>query len=203
MERPTNLIVVRHGETTVGSRRIAGGGSNPPLGAMGHAQALELASSFEGQIDATLASTLDRAGQMIAPLARTRGLVVATTPLLNERKFGSFERLTEEDQVDAARDALRDWWRSGQRTRRRTSVVPGMPNDADFQQQIRALLDHVATNYPGQTVVAGSHYDLISTFVGMVDSAEMYHVENGGRVGVRVPRRGAPTLIELEGIAKV
>jgi probable phosphoglycerate mutase len=91
---PTNIILIRHGETAWNAERRLQGHIDIALNAEGLRQAAATAGALAGeQLDLVVSSDLQRAAQTADAVARTRAVPVQRDPLLRERCFGGFEGL--------------------------------------------------------------------------------------------------------------
>lgn len=91
---PTNIILIRHGETAWNAERRLQGHIDIALNDEGLRQAAATADALSGeQIDLVVSSDLQRAAATADAVAGTRGLTARRDPLLRERCFGGFEGL--------------------------------------------------------------------------------------------------------------
>jgi probable phosphoglycerate mutase len=91
---PTTIVLIRHGETAWNAERRLQGHIDIPLNPEGRRQADALAAALAGeQLDAIVASDLQRALQTAEAVGAARGLPVQIDPALRERCFGGFEGL--------------------------------------------------------------------------------------------------------------
>ncbi|HEX8612913.1 MAG TPA: histidine phosphatase family protein [Telluria sp.] len=96
---PTNIILIRHGETAWNAERRLQGHIDIALNDEGLRQAAATADALVGErIDLVVSSDLQRAAQTADAVARTRAMAlvhgaVQRDPLLRERCFGGFEGL--------------------------------------------------------------------------------------------------------------
>ncbi|MDO5289823.1 MAG: histidine phosphatase family protein [Pseudomonadota bacterium] len=98
-----DVYLVRHGQTDWNLQKRLQGGTDNPLNATGQQQARELAGKLAGvKFDHIYSSALTRARQTAGAFAGSTP--VTPMPALNERSFGKFEGIFE-DQRDAQRYA--------------------------------------------------------------------------------------------------
>lgn len=91
---PTDILLIRHGETAWNAERRLQGHLDIPLNDEGERQAALLAGALAtAPIDAIVASDLRRARQTAQAVADRRGLALAIEPALRERGYGGFEGL--------------------------------------------------------------------------------------------------------------
>lgn len=98
---PTELIVVRHGQTDLNREPRFQGQIDAPLNALGQMQALRLSQRLaDERIDALLASDLTRTRQTAAPLSERLGLSPTLSTALREQRFGAFEGLSFTEVIE-------------------------------------------------------------------------------------------------------
>ncbi|WP_075794600.1 histidine phosphatase family protein [Massilia putida] len=91
---PTDILLIRHGETAWNAERRLQGHLDIPLNDEGERQAALLASALATEpIDVLVASDLRRARQTAQAVADLRGLALDIEPALRERGYGGFEGL--------------------------------------------------------------------------------------------------------------
>ena len=150
MPEPTQVLIIRHGQSTWNADGRWQGHADPPLSGEGIMQAREAAPRL-GTFDAVFASDLQRARHTADLLSAELGIgPVIVEPLLRERAAGEWTGLTRMEIEEGWPGALA----SGGRPE-------GYEGDAEvFQRGIAALaLAHRLTS--GGTVLAVSHGGLI------------------------------------------
>jgi broad specificity phosphatase PhoE len=187
---PTQLILVRHGQTGWNAGAAAGGErfrgrTDLPLNDTGLAQARALAarlaaSGRDQPFAALCASPLLRARQTLAPLASALGLSVWPHPGLLDINYGRFQGLTHAEAAEAYPELYRLWRSTPSRVR-----FPEGESLADLQARVGALLDEVAARYQGQRVVLAGHEIvnkvLVCTVLGLdLDQIWRIHQEPAG-----------------------
>jgi probable phosphoglycerate mutase len=91
---PTDILLIRHGETAWNAERRLQGHLDIPLNDEGERQAALLAGALAAEpIDVLVASDLRRARQTAQAVADLRGLALDIEPALRERGYGGFEGL--------------------------------------------------------------------------------------------------------------
>ncbi|HEU5436921.1 MAG TPA: histidine phosphatase family protein [Telluria sp.] len=154
---PTNIILIRHGETAWNAERRLQGHIDIALNARGQAQAHALAGALAGtRLDAIIASDLGRAWQTAAALAAGRELTVTQDPALRERCYGGFEGLLYAD-IEAAYPVEFAAWQS----RDIDALMPAGERCAEsfrqfYQRAIGAILGWAA-RCPGKTIAIVAH----------------------------------------------
>ncbi len=156
------IILLRHGQTGwnagagPGGERFRGR-TDLPLDDTGLAQAQALAAWWAARgrdlpVAALYASPLLRARQTVAPLAAGLGLPVQAHPGLLDIDYGRFQGLTHAQAADLYPELYRQWRAAPGRVR-----FPEGESLAGVQARVRALLDQVAADYPGQRLVLVGH----------------------------------------------
>ena len=108
----TVLYLVRHGETVDNANHIMQGQTPGELNEKGVQQAKELAEQLKDEpIDAFVSSDLRRSIHTCELIAAPHGQVVATTPLLRERDWGSFtgKYIPELESLDALKARAKEF----------------------------------------------------------------------------------------------
>ncbi len=94
----TEILLIRHGETAWNAERRLQGHLDIALNAEGTRQAAALGQALlSEELDAIIASDLQRALQTARAIATPRGMAVQIEPGLRERCFGAFEGLLYAD----------------------------------------------------------------------------------------------------------
>lgn len=139
-ERPTRLLLVRHGETVGNAAQVLQGQLPGELDATGRGQAREVARQLAGErIDAFVASDLWRAVETCRIIAAPHGCPpIVTTPLLRERDWGSFTGKHIPDLKD------KEW----------PDDVESLPH---LKGRARDFIAWVRATWPGKTVLAVGH----------------------------------------------
>ncbi|WP_198972132.1 histidine phosphatase family protein [Xylophilus sp. ASV27] len=150
---PTDLILVRHGETDANLERRFQGQVDRPLNATGHAQALRLAQRLAGSPpDLLWSSDLARARETAMPVAAQTGLVLATDAGLREQNFGVVDGMRVDD---IQRDFPEAWQRWTQF--RADCALPGGESTRDFHARVIGALRRVAAAHAGRSVLVVTH----------------------------------------------
>lgn len=207
MERGVRLIIVRHAATETGSNgSIAGGIWDVSLSAKGREQAERLATKFENtRIDRIISSDMERAVLTAEPLAQRKGIEVATTPRLRERRYGhDLEGKKKDWEAKAIMKELFKFWTTDHEKRKTMRLTPDMETDEEMMDRVTPVFHDAADAYPNQTVLFMAHCDLMSTFLRteVTPSEELYNPENIGHVVVDFTK---PTfnLVEMDGVPRI
>jgi probable phosphoglycerate mutase len=159
MKQPTELILIRHGETAWNRERRMQGQTDTPLSNIGRAQAQALGQRMAQQCFVALySSDLARARDTAVEIAKLTGHEIISEPRLRERTFGVFEGLSYEEMTtrypaEHARFAARE----------PDYAVPGGESPRQFYERSLACLEDIAAAHPGETVVAVTHGMVLDT----------------------------------------
>lgn len=146
----TQMLVIRHGQSTWNVERRWQGQADPPLSDFGRTQAGEASKSI-GQVDAIVSSPQIRAAETAAIISSAIGVgPVQTVDGLQERSAGEWSGLT--------RTEIDDRWPGWVESDRRPD---GWEPDAELTPRVMAALDRVATTFAGATVVVVCHGGVI------------------------------------------
>lgn len=164
----TTIFLVRHGETVDNARQIMQGQTQGCLNEKGREQALQVAQRLaDEQIDAVVASDLNRAIQTAEYISALHGLAVKTTPLLRERDWGGFTGRFIPDLKGEV-------W----------------PDDIESEETLllraRAFLLYITTTYPGKRVVAVGHGIMNKAVLAVYAKCPMREVQRMMNAEVRI-----------------
>ena len=151
----TRIIAIRHGETAWNVDTRIQGQLDIPLNAHGQWQAQRLADALALQepLHAVYTSDLKRAHQTASTVAQRMGLEAVPHWGLRERGFGDFQGKTfSEIERDLPQEALR--WR-----KRDPDWAPpgGGESLLSMQERVRATLNELAAQHPGQHIALFAH----------------------------------------------
>jgi glucosyl-3-phosphoglycerate phosphatase len=146
------IVILRHGRTAWNAERRYQGQADPPLDAVGQAQAIQAAGLIAAmEPDVLISSDLQRAHRTASKVASLTGLELVLDPRLRERNLGHWEGLTRDEVEARYPDEFADWragrdvTRRGGETRdevakRAMSVVVALPD-----VELAVLVSHGAT----------------------------------------------------------
>lgn len=155
----TEILIVRHGQTSWNVDRRIQGWRDIELNENGHSQAKALASFLalqhqqpEQRIDAVYSSDLLRARQTAQAVVQSLTLPLRLMEGIRERNYGvlegvPFDRMHEHDPETAKIWAERD----------PDGVIPNGETLRQFHQRVTHSLQTVASDHPGQRVVVVTH----------------------------------------------
>ncbi len=154
---PTNIILIRHGETAWNAERRLQGHIDIALNGEGLRQAAATAEALAGErIDLVVSSDLQRAAATADAVARTRGTLVQRDPLLRERCFGGFEGLLYSEIEQRFPVEFAAW-----QAREIDAPMPSGARVAEtfrqFYQRAVAAIVHWGDSHPGQTLALVAH----------------------------------------------
>jgi probable phosphomutase (TIGR03848 family) len=159
-ERPTTVLLVRHGHTATTGTLLPGRAPGLALSDAGHAEAQRTAELIADgtKIDAVYTSSLERARQTAAPIAAATGLRAKVDRGLIECDFGAWtgERL--------ATLMKKPEWATVQRAPS-TFRFPGGESFAEMQHRIVSTIDRLRALHRGGTIVCVSHADPIKAAI--------------------------------------
>ena len=170
----TEILLIRHGETTWNQERRMQGQQDSPLTPMGLHQARQLARRLKAvALSALYSSDLGRAHQTARCIADETGHTVIAEPGLRERHFGIFEGLTNAEIAvrypdDHVLFAKRD----------PEYRMQGGESAAEFRERVLRTMDGIARNHAGETVVVVSH-GLVLDALYRTATGMALHVERG------------------------
>ncbi|HEX7442796.1 MAG TPA: MSMEG_4193 family putative phosphomutase [Acidimicrobiales bacterium] len=164
-ERPTVVLLVRHGRTPTTGQVLPGRASGLHLSEEGLAQAEEVAGRIGALADgkragpvAVYASPLERTRETALPIAKRLGLRVRSDRGLLECDFGEWTGAKLSDL------AKKPEWATVQRNPSGFRF-PGGESFLEMQTRMTTAIARLAAHHPGQTVVAVSHADPIKAVV--------------------------------------
>jgi broad specificity phosphatase PhoE len=150
----TTVLLVRHGQTAWNGQERFRGQIDLPLNDTGlqqaEAVAQRIAQSWEP--DAIYASSLQRALQTAAPIARACGLRTTIHDGLLDIDYGDFGGLTPEEAVHQYPDLARAWRRSPQAVQ-----FPAGESLAEVRSRAETSVREIVAGHPHQIVVLVTH----------------------------------------------
>ena len=164
-DRPTVVLLVRHGTTPTTGKVLPGRAPGLHLSDQGLAQAEAVAERIgaltakeHGAPVAVYASPLERTSETARPIARALGLRVRSDRGLLECDFGDW---TGKKLADLAK---KPEWSTVQRNPSGFRF-PGGESFLEMQARMASALSRLVALHPGRTVVAVSHADPIKAVV--------------------------------------
>lgn len=155
----TQLILIRHGETTWNRERRMQGHTDTSLSDTGRAQAAAVGRRLANQQFAALySSDLMRAYDTASAIAPHIGLPIVRDAALRERTFGIFEGLTSEEIAQRHPEENARF-----QTRDPDYAMPGGESSRQFYQRSLSCLEGIAAKHAGETVVVVTHGLVLDT----------------------------------------
>ena len=195
---PTDLILIRHGETDWNRELRFQGHIDVPLNDTGHEQARRLGLRLAGErVAHIVCSDLMRTQQTTAPAAQQLGLPVQTTVTLREQNFGIGEGLRG-DEIQAQHPRAWEDWLLFQADR----GLPGGETTRQFHARAIAALGSIAAQHPGGTVLVVTHGGVLDmvwrTVRGLgLDGPRQSDIPNAGINRVRLADPAQPESLEI------
>lgn len=153
MPSTTQILAIRHGETTWNRDGRIQGHLDVDLNQNGRWQAGRLAQALrEEPIAAFYASDLARAHETAQAVARLHGATVQTHASLRERGFGSYE-----GQTWAALEPLHAEGVAAWRRREPGFAPPGGESLLQLQARVLAIVGELAQRHAGQQLLIVAH----------------------------------------------
>jgi probable phosphoglycerate mutase len=153
MRRMTEILLIRHGETTWNQQGRMQGQHDSPLTPLGLQQARLLARRLKAAaFTALYSSDLGRAHQTARCIADATGHEIVADRDLRERSFGIFEGLTNAEIAVRYPDLHAQFER-----RLPHFCMPDGESAAQFQQRCVGALERIAQRHEGETIVVVSH----------------------------------------------
>jgi broad specificity phosphatase PhoE len=184
---PTDLLLIRHGESIWNREGRVQGWLDPPLSERGLEQAVRLAERMsEWPIAAVYASTLERARVTAECIARAHKLAVTLDERLREHRLGAIQGLTGSEihakyPEQFALAGRTDRW------------VPAPDEEpvTEFMHRVRAAGDDVLSRHREQMVAIVSHGGsinrLLMSWLGIDPQRHPpFHVDNASLTHVRM-----------------
>lgn len=147
----TSLLLVRHGQSEWNAEGRWQGQADPPLSALGEAQALAAAERLDG-IDAVWASDLVRAARTAELIAAELEVDVVLDERWRERHAGEWQGHTRDEIEGAWPGYLAD----GRRP-------PGWESDAEVVERAVDACRAIAATHPAAGVVVVTHGGVVRT----------------------------------------
>jgi len=153
---PTELIVIRHGETQWNLDEKRQGHQDSPLTSRGIRQAKAMAARLASMdFSALYTSDLGRAAETARIIGARIGQRPQGEPRLRERNLGVFEGLTTPQIVERYPDVYRQH-------RKPDFRVPQGETGRELFERVVDCLEQIARNHPGQRVVVVTHGGALS-----------------------------------------
>ena len=179
---PTQICMVRHGETAWNNERRIQGHIDIELAVSGMQQARAAGRYFRGKpVKALYSSDLLRARQTAECIGMSLGLTPMLVAEFRERRYGSFEGLTYAD----ARSSYPDEYAAFEQRDPVRPLPGGGESLRDFHSRVTARLQQLAQAHAGETIVVVTHggvLDIVNRFVrgNPLDIPRDFQIPNAG-----------------------
>ena len=150
---PTQLLLLRHGQTALSVERRYSGRGNPELTELGRRQATAAARYLaqRGGIAAVISSPLQRAYDTATAAAKALGLDVTVDDDLIETDFGAWEGLTFAEAAQRDPDLHSRWLRDT------ATTPPGGESFDEVLERVSRARDRIVAGHQDATVLLVSH----------------------------------------------
>lgn len=178
------LYIVRHGQTDWNAKKLVQGQTDVPLNKAGEKQAKELGEKLKGiTFDSVYSSDLLRAKKTAELISLEKKLVVGTSKLLRERRYGQLEGKprTELDKIHKI------WRKLDKIQRAKYKPFKQYETDEDSVSRLITFLREIAVSYLNKTVLVVSHGGVMRALLNHL-SGETYlggAVSNSGYIKLK------------------
>jgi probable phosphoglycerate mutase len=153
----TEILLIRHGETSWNAEKRLQGHLDIPLNAEGERQAAALGAALANEaLDAIFSSDLQRALQTAQAVAGPQGKAVAIDAGLRERCFGAFEGL-QYDEIEARYPEAYIAWRARDRHARYPSGKHVAETLDEFFKRVADTVDRLLRRGDYRKVAVVTH----------------------------------------------
>ena len=163
MDSPTDILIIRHGQTAWNKLKRLQGHSDIPLNEDGRLQAVTLAEILIHEpLDAIFSSDLLRAYQTACEIAKRHKLPVHADRSFRERCYGICEGMLAEEIKKAYPESYKAWYAADP-----DHFFPDGERKTESPRQFhyRALeaIENVAVRHAGQKIAIVTHFGVIET----------------------------------------
>jgi broad specificity phosphatase PhoE len=165
------LYVARHGQTQWNEQKLMQGHKDSPLTEQGKEQARQLGQKLKHiSFDAVFSSDLGRTQHTAEIAVAERGLAIATSELIRERRYGDFEGKPVSEFVGETKKWLAIFEALGRDEQENFSYAEGVENYAQVTARVLLFLRGVAAGYPGKTVLVVTHGGILRALLSHLGS---------------------------------
>lgn len=163
MTKPTDILIIRHGQTAWNTQKRLQGHSDIPLNENGRLQAVTLAEILRDEpLDAIFSSDLQRAYQTAYEIAKIHNLPVHQDRSFRERCYGICEGMKDGEIREAYPESYKAWYAADP-----DHFFPDGERKTESPRQFhhRAVnaIREAATRYPGKKIAIVTHFGVIET----------------------------------------
>lgn len=161
--QPTDILIIRHGQTAWNTQKRLQGHSDIPLNENGRLQAVTLAEILRDEpLDAIFSSDLQRAYQTAYEIAKIHNLPVHQDRSFRERCYGICEGMKDGEIREAYPESYKAWYAADP-----DHFFPDGERKTESPRQFhhRAVnaIREAATRYPGKKIAIVTHFGVIET----------------------------------------
>lgn len=161
--QPTDILIIRHGQTAWNTQKRLQGHSDIPLNENGRLQAVTLAKILRDEpLDAIFSSDLQRAYQTAYEIAKIHNLPVHQDRSFRERCYGICEGMKDGEIREAYPESYKAWYAADP-----DHFFPDGERKTESPRQFhhRAVnaIREAATRYPGKKIAIVTHFGVIET----------------------------------------
>lgn len=161
--QPTDILIIRHGQTAWNTQKRLQGHSDIPLNENGRLQAVTLAEILRDEpLDAIFSSDLQRAYQTAYEIAKIHNLPVHQDRSFRERCYGICEGMKDGEIREAYPESYKAWYAADP-----DHFFPDGERKTESPRQFhhRAVnaIREAVTRYPGKKIAIVTHFGVIET----------------------------------------
>ncbi len=161
--KPTDILIIRHGQTAWNTQKRLQGHSDIPLNENGRLQAVTLAEILRDEpLDAIFSSDLQRAYQTAYEIAKIHNLPVHQDRSFRERCYGICEGMKDGEIREAYPESYKAWYAADP-----DHFFPDGERKTESPRQFhhRAVnaIREAVTRYPGKKIAIVTHFGVIET----------------------------------------
>ena len=161
--QPTDILIIRHGQTAWNTQKRLQGHSDIPLNENGRLQAVTLAEILRDEpLDAIFSSDLQRAYQTAYEIAKIHNLPVHQDRSFRERCYGICEGMKDGEIREAYPESYKAWYAADP-----DHFFPDGERKTESPRQFhhRAVnaIREAVSRYPGKKIAIVTHFGVIET----------------------------------------
>ena len=163
MDHPTEILMIRHGQTDWNLQKRLQGHSDTPLNENGIKQALTLAQTLRNEpLSAVFSSDLQRAYKTAKEIAKLHNLPVQKDPNLRERCYGAFEGMSKPEIKEQYPESHAAWYAADP-----DHLFPSGKRVAEsireFHHRAISTIVQIASQYAGKKIALIAHFGIIES----------------------------------------
>jgi broad specificity phosphatase PhoE len=162
--RPTQLVLIRHGEVEESYHRVFGGRIDMNLSVYGHEQAKALASWLKRQpLHAIYVSPMKRVQQTLAPFLADKIHNPIVLPGLREVDFGDWTGMTWDAVLEKYKISAFQWL-----DQLEAGAIPNAETSATYRGRVEPCVREILRKHPGQNVAMACHGGVIRIILSIL-----------------------------------